>query len=102
MTRDLEHRVEQHRFKLLPGFTSKYNVTRLVWYEAFSDAMQAITAEKRLKGWTRAKKIALIEASNPFWNDLFDRASSPETGKMLRCAQHDGGADVHADMQGNT
>ena len=70
VTNDLEHRVRQHRSKRIAGFTAKYNVTMLVCYEEFSDVREAIECEKRLKGWTRAKKIALIEQENPRWEDL--------------------------------
>lgn len=70
MTNNLALRVSQHRSKAIPGFTAKYNVTRLVWYESFPNAIQAIECEKKLKGWTRAKKIALIEKMNPVWDDL--------------------------------
>jgi len=89
VTNDLERRVEEHRGKRMPGFTSKYNVNQLVWYESVSDAAEAIRIEKRIKGWTRAKKIASIEASNPLWLDRFERASPGDSGRMLRCAQHD-------------
>ena len=54
----------------MPGFTSKYNVNWLVYYEATSDILAAIAREKQIKGWTRAKKIALIESFNPQWKDL--------------------------------
>ena len=70
VTNDLEQRVRQHKSKLIPGFTAKYNVTSLVFYEEFADVNQAIEWEQRLKGWTRAKKIALIEEGNPQWEDL--------------------------------
>jgi len=70
VTNDLERRVAEHKSKLLPGFTSKYNVTRLVYFEEFSDIRDAIIREKVLKGWTRKKKIELIEALNPKWIDL--------------------------------
>jgi putative endonuclease len=70
ITSDLERRVLEHKQKLVPGFTAKYNVTRLVWCESFPDALQAIAAEKRIKGWSRAKKVALIEQANPAWRDL--------------------------------
>jgi putative endonuclease len=70
VTNDLHRRVQEHRAGLVPGFTAKYHTTMLVWYEVFSDVNQAIAAEKRIKGWTRAKKAALIEASNPGWTDL--------------------------------
>jgi len=70
VTGDLEQRVLQHKSKLLPGFTAKYNITRLVWYEEFTNPAQAIACEKKLKGWTRSKKIALIEEQNEQWEDL--------------------------------
>jgi putative endonuclease len=70
VTTDLERRVYEHKQKLVPGFTSKYNITKLVWFEEFPDIEQAIEGEKRLKGWLRSKKIALIESQNPNWEDL--------------------------------
>ena len=73
MTNDLERRVWEHKQKLIEGFTATYNVTRLVWFEQFREAQDAIAAEKRIKGWSRAKKTALIEKMNPNWNDLSER-----------------------------
>ncbi len=70
VTNDLERRVFEHKNKLIRGFTSKYNITKLVWFDEFEDVMQAIEGEKKIKGWLRSKKVALIEASNPEWNDL--------------------------------
>lgn len=70
VTTDLEHRIRQHRQKLVPGFTSRYNVHRLVYYEETDEVEAAILREKQIKGWTRAKKVALIEAENPAWEDL--------------------------------
>ena len=58
--------------KLVPGFTSKYNITMLVYYEEFGDVRDAIAREKQIKGWLRRKKIALIESTNPEWKDLSD------------------------------
>ena len=55
---------------LIPGFTSEYNITRLVYFEITPDVLAAIAREKQIKGWTRAKKIALIESVNPAWEDL--------------------------------
>ena len=78
-TRDLEHRTQQHKLKLLPGFTSRYNTTQLVWYQDFDDAMQAIEAEKRIKSWRREKKVALIEELNPEWRDLSDVLEADRT-----------------------
>jgi putative endonuclease len=70
VTNDLERRVREHRERRVPGFTARYNLDILVLYEEFTDVVEAIATEKRLKGWTRAKKIALIEDSNPHWEDL--------------------------------
>ncbi len=70
VTNDLERRVYQHKNKLVEGFTARYGLTQLVWYAATNDVLEAIGYEKRLKGWTRAKKVALIEEMNPEWEDL--------------------------------
>jgi putative endonuclease len=66
----LEQRVFQHKEKLIEGFTKKYGVHRLLYFESFDDAHVGIARETQLKGWTRAKKIALIEKHNPQWKDL--------------------------------
>ena len=70
MTNDLPTRIAQHKSKKVHGFTSRYNVTQLVFYEEFGQVWEAIACEKRIKGWTRAKKIALIESHNPQWEEL--------------------------------
>jgi putative endonuclease len=70
VTSDLEQRVLQHKNKIFQGFTSQYNLTKLVWYEAFNDLNEAIEGEKRIKAWRRQKKVALIEKLNPKWLDL--------------------------------
>ena len=70
ITGDLRHRVWQHKNKIVPGFTSRYNLTRLVYYECFFYPDAAIAREKEIKGWRRSKKIALIDSMNPQWNDL--------------------------------
>jgi putative endonuclease len=71
VTNDLENRVRQHKAKEHPScFTARYNITRLVYYEEFPDAWQAIEWEKRIKGWVRAKKVALIIERNKYWRDL--------------------------------
>ncbi len=72
VTSNLGGRILQHREKVVEGFTSKYNATRLVHYERFGDIRTAIAREKEIKGWLRAKKIALIESGNPAWKDLAD------------------------------
>lgn len=73
VTNDLERRVLEHKQKQIPGFTSKYNLTMLVWYETFSDIGQAIEAEKTIKAWRRAKKVELVQKTNPQWNDLAEQ-----------------------------
>jgi len=70
MTNDLKRRMYEHKHKLVDGFTSKYNVTKLVYYEETSDAKTAIRREKVLKGWLRKRKDALVESVNPEWDDL--------------------------------
>ena len=70
VTNDLERRTQQHRLKQIPGFTAKYNITQLVYYEETCDVLTAIAREKTIKGWLRHKKIALIESVNPKWQDL--------------------------------
>jgi putative endonuclease len=70
VTSDLQARVYEHKNALVPGFTSKYGIDRLVYCETTSDVDAALSREKQLKGWLRAKKIALIESVNPHWEDL--------------------------------
>lgn len=71
VTNDLIRRVAQHKAKLIESFTEKYDVVRLVYFEQFDDAANAILREKRLKKWNRTWKIRLIEENNPNWNDLY-------------------------------
>ncbi|MGB2643965.1 MAG: GIY-YIG nuclease family protein [Candidatus Acidiferrum sp.] len=70
VTNNLERRVLEHKQKLVRGFTQKYDVNRLVWFEPFGDVRNAIAREKQIKGWLRAKKLALIKASNPRFRNL--------------------------------
>ena len=70
VTNNLMRRVYEHKNKLIDGFTKKYNITKLVYYEVANLATSAIAREKQIKGWTRKKKIALIESVNPQWKDL--------------------------------
>ena len=70
MTNDLKRRVYEHKQKRKPGFTRRYNVTRLVYYEEYDRPRDAIYREKEIKGWLRQKKEKLIEAMNPSWDDL--------------------------------
>jgi len=60
----------EHKNKLVKGFTSKYNIEKLIYFQEFSTAIEAISAEKKIKGWTRAKKIELIKSVNPEFIDL--------------------------------
>jgi putative endonuclease len=70
VTNDLNRRVNEHKQKIIPGFTARYNLTRLVYYESTSDVSSAIQREKQIKGWLRSRKITLIESMNPTWQDL--------------------------------
>jgi putative endonuclease len=70
ITGDLPRRVFEHKHKLTPGFTTRYNLARLVYCEMFSYPDAAIQREKEIKGWVRSKKIKLIEGANPHWHDL--------------------------------
>ena len=81
VTNNLQKRVLQHKRKLVPGFTSQYNITRLVYYEVHGDVRAAIQREKQIKSWLRAKKVALVVALNPAWKDL----SAEWYGKEQHC-----------------
>jgi len=72
VTNDLIRRVYQHKNKALAGFTAKYDVNRLVWFETHDDVTAAISREKEIKKWRRNWKIALIETGNPDWRDLWE------------------------------
>ena len=67
---DLKRRIYEHKNRLVEGFSSKYNLTKLVYYNETSDIKEAIAFEKKIKGWLRAKKDALINEINPEWDDL--------------------------------
>jgi len=73
MTNSIYRRALQHKRGEIEGFAAKYDCNRLVWYEGYDDVGKAIDREKQLKGWTRAKKIALIESRNPRWQDLAEK-----------------------------
>jgi putative endonuclease len=70
VTNNLERRVFEHKSKLVDGFTKRYNITQLAYFEETNDVHVALAREKQLKGWLRARKIALIESMNPEWSDL--------------------------------
>ena len=77
VTGHLLRRVMEHKEMRVPGFTARYRVTELVYFEAFGDIRIAIAREKQIKGWLRARKIALIESFNPHWQDLAADLQSP-------------------------
>jgi putative endonuclease len=72
VTNDLQRRVYEHKEKILEGFTKKYNITKLVYYEVFEDAYTAISREKQIKAGSRQKKIDLVNNINQEWGDLYD------------------------------
>ena len=74
LTNDLQKRVYDHKNNLIKGFTQKYNVHQLVYYETYNKIWEAIAREKQLKKWNRQWKINLIEKSNPEWKDLYDES----------------------------
>ena len=87
ITGNLGRRVFQHKNKLVPGFTSRYNLTRLVYYQRFVYPDAAIAREKEIKGWRRSKKIRLIESMNPHWYDLAESWANrykPSTQNAVR------------------
>jgi putative endonuclease len=85
VTNDLQRRVYEHKQKLLDGFTKKYNIDMLAYYENTDDVEAAIRREKQIKGWRRWKKIELIESMNPQWRDLSEGwFTSPPPDSSLR------------------
>jgi putative endonuclease len=70
LTNNIKKRIYEHKNKLIEGFTKKYNIDRLLYFETFIDIDSAIAREKTLKGWLRKKKLDLIRASNPDWKDI--------------------------------
>jgi len=76
VTNNLQRRVYEHKNKMIRGFTSKYNITKVIYFEVFSDIESAIKREKQIKGWLRKKKVDLIESMNPEWNDLSEEWGS--------------------------
>jgi len=88
VTSNLERRVFEHRMKLVPGFTERYGLAQLVYYESTGEVTSAISREKEIKGWVRRKKVALIHSFNPEWKDLSLEWNSPNPD-TLRFAQGD-------------
>ncbi len=91
VTNSIVRRVRQHKEHAFPGFTSRYNIDRLVWYETYQYVRTAIAREKQLKGWLRERKIRLIEETNPTWQDRSEdwgsRSSRCRQTQILRRAQ---------------
>jgi putative endonuclease len=84
VTNDLVRRIYQHREKFVRGFTKKYALQRLVYFEEFSNVEAAIRREKRLKKWNRSWKIRLIEEANPNWTDLYDGIAAGHISDNLK------------------
>jgi putative endonuclease len=82
VTGDLLRRIMEHKEMRATGFTARYRITTLVYFEAFGDIRIAIAREKHLKGWLRARKIALIESLNPHWRDLASVLQSPTANRV--------------------
>jgi putative endonuclease len=83
MTNSLRRPVREHRLKLTPGFAAKSNITRLVYFESFEDVRNAIEREKQIKAWTREKRIALVESTNPKWDDLSREWDKAQTFRFV-------------------
>src|SRR5258708_28631596 len=89
VTGDIHHRALQHRAGKVEGFTKKYHINRLVYYETFKYVNNAIAREKQIKAWTRAKRLALIKTMNPAWQDLADGWGEPTELQIPRFAPED-------------
>ncbi len=72
MTNNLSRRMYEHQYKIVSGFTAKYNINKLIYFQEFNTPEEAIAAEKKIKGWTRKKKIQLIKSINPTFRDLLE------------------------------
>src|SRR5271170_725418 len=83
ITNNLPRRLDEHKRKLVPGFTARYNINRLVYFEVFEDVRNAIDCEKKIKSWTRAKRVALIEAKNPKGDDLSRDWDKPQAFRFV-------------------
>jgi putative endonuclease len=83
VTNNLERRVYEHKAKLLDGFTKRYNIDRLVYFEQTVDILSAIAREKQIKSWNRSKKVGLVEAVNPTWEDLSTEWYKADSSRSL-------------------
>jgi len=94
ITSNLERRVWEHKRKVIPGFTSKYNLHQLVYFETFGDVRAAIAREKQIKAWRRDKRVSMIREKNPHWTDLascwFNRKLPASPKRIARRAAADG------------
>jgi putative endonuclease len=84
MTNDLSRRLDEHRNGSSASFTGRYRIDQLVWFETFGDVNEAIECEKRIKGWSRKKKVALIETRNPHWFNLSEAFVGLKVDSSLR------------------
>jgi putative endonuclease len=89
VTNNVYQRVQQHKSGEIEGFTRRYNINRLVYYETFEHIGNAIAREKQIKSWTRAKKLELIKSLNPTWQDLADGWGEKTEPQIPRCARND-------------
>jgi len=89
MTNNIQSRALDHKEGEIDGFTKRYKINRLVYFEDFHDVRMAIRREKQIKSWTRAKRIALIKSKNPTWVDLAADWGKPFKMQIPRCARDD-------------
>lgn len=89
VTNNLERRIFEHKNKLISGFSSKYNLNKLVYFEEFNSVNDALVNEKKLKGWIRKKKIDLIESRNTGWKDLAPEILHGVYTELAECVQDD-------------
>jgi len=103
VTGDIYHRALQHKAGEVEGFTKKYHINRLVYYETFKYGNNAIVREKQVKAWTRAKRLALIKTMNPTWQDLADGWGESTKPQIPRVARDDNtntdGTDTNEDRE---
>lgn len=92
ITNDLQRRIFEHKRKMIDGFTKKYNLDRLVFFEIYNDAVNAISREKEIKAWRREKKNRLVESVNPAWTDLSDEWYEDPFGPLARSGMIDQGS----------
>jgi putative endonuclease len=89
ITNDVQSRATDHKEGIIEGFTKRYNINRLVYFEVFHNVRAAISREKQVKSWTRAKRIALIKSQNPTWIDLAEDWGKPFKLQIPRSARDD-------------